>query len=140
MWQTSSQLDGLGRTTNIRLPELKTNRGGGDSAEKTSNRIGSDSHTTPAAPQGVRGGGGYADADGVSKREAHGRSTEGYLDLDRRALGSDGGGVPKKVAAAVRSTRRPEITTRGDGAAARSVWCDRGGAFAFACLPRRVVS
>ena len=63
------------------------------------------------------------------RREAQGRSTKGYLDLDRRALGSDGGGAPKKVAsasaAAVRSIRCPEITTRRDGAAARSVWCDR---------------
>lgn len=52
------------------------------------------------------------------RREAQGRSTKGYLDLDRRALGSDGGGAPKKVASAVRSIRCPEITTRIDGAAA----------------------
>jgi hypothetical protein len=56
------------------------------------------------------------------RREAQGQSTKGYLDLDRRALGSDGGGAPKKVASAsasaVRSIRCPEITTRIDGAAA----------------------
>jgi hypothetical protein len=109
-------------TGHIRLSELTTDKRGRDSRRKRA--IGSDRIVTPSPRRWRLRGRGHADADGARDRGA-GAVQKGVPGSGSLRLGSDGGGAPKKVASDVRSIHCPEITMRRDGAAARSVWCDR---------------